>query len=584
MYFNDQKERRLGEKLDGPKLRKRLGKSLEQLKRHDPSVEVADKPTQILFVGNSSVMCGVSLEELEEIFTVYDGNCQFIVYPNKRTYSFVQFSSVEQSQKACDELNGYTSPVLKTSHLPFVIAYVENLPQESIAPEFRPKDLEIIDDFVNEETEQAILDVIYSNPKAQSMKHRAVVHYGHEFDYGSNAAFKPTDPIPDLFDKLIDRFVQEGYIKERPDQITANIYKPGDGIPSHYDTHSAFENEIISLSLCSDVVMDFKDGANSATIAPVLLKGRSLCIIKGESRYRWKHGIVNRNNDVDPRSNRVVARKLRVSLTFRKIRTQPCQCSYKEFCDWDREGEMCIPSTANAALKLEQTYVADVYENIAAHFNETRHSNWRAVQNFINSLPRYSVLYDVGCGNGKYLAPKDDLIKIGCDMCMGLCKIAAGKNTNVIRADALHLPFHSAADAVICIAVLHHMSSFERRQIVIREILRVLKPGGRACLTVWSMDQSDSEYSNMRKNKEESNELCELTREAKRLRIHDGKQFTQQDLFVPWVSDEKETYLRYYHIFRDGELEELLGGIDGCQLESITREQGNYVVIFKKIK
>ena len=107
------------------------------------------------------------------------------------------------------------------------------MPQESVAPEFRPKDLEIIDDFVNEETEQAILDVIYSNPKgfqyfdflkwlfvsAQSMKHRAVVHYGHEFDYGSNAAFKPTDPIPDLFDKLIDRLIREGYIKERPDQV-----------------------------------------------------------------------------------------------------------------------------------------------------------------------------------------------------------------------------------------------------------------------------------------------------------------------------------------------------------------------------
>ena len=107
------------------------------------------------------------------------------------------------------------------------------MPQESIAPEFRPKDLEIIDDFVNEETEQAILDVIYSNPKgfqyfyfwsgcsfsAQSMKHRAVVHYAHEFDYDSNAAFKPTDPIPDLFDKLIDRLIQEGYIKERPDQV-----------------------------------------------------------------------------------------------------------------------------------------------------------------------------------------------------------------------------------------------------------------------------------------------------------------------------------------------------------------------------
>uniref|UniRef100_A0A1I7XAM9 2OG-FeII_Oxy_2 domain-containing protein n=1 Tax=Heterorhabditis bacteriophora TaxID=37862 RepID=A0A1I7XAM9_HETBA len=96
------------------------------------------------------------------------------------------------------------------------------------------------------------------------------------------------------------------------------------------------------LFLLSDVVMEFKDGANSARIIPVLLKKRSLCLIQGESRYRWKHGIVNRKHDIDPITHRVIPRDSRISLTLRKIRTEPCQCNYKEFCDWDRQGIICF--------------------------------------------------------------------------------------------------------------------------------------------------------------------------------------------------------------------------------------------------
>ena len=41
---------------------------------------------------------------------------------------------------------------------------------------------------------------------------------------------------------------------------------------------------------------------------------------------------------------------------------------------------MGVPREEKAAIALEGSYVADVYENIASHFDETRHSNWRAVQ------------------------------------------------------------------------------------------------------------------------------------------------------------------------------------------------------------
>lgn len=63
-----------------------------------------------------------------------------------------------------------------------------------------------------------------------------------------------------------------------------------------------------------------------------------------------------------------------------QIRRKPCECDFPEFCDWDREGQMAVPKTEVQALSLEENYVANVYESIAGHFNETRHSNWKAVQ------------------------------------------------------------------------------------------------------------------------------------------------------------------------------------------------------------
>lgn len=584
MYFNEDKMKAVGTRFEGGKLAKKVQKSIEQLKRHDPDVEVSVEPTKYLLVSNSSILCSVTLEELEEIFLPLDGQAEFIVYPNKRSYSFVQCSTVKNAEIVRNELHGLIPPALKTSHQPFIISFVRNLPEAKKCEQFHPADLKVVEDYVSDELEKELVNLLVNHPSVQSLKHRAVVHFGHVFDYSTNSAseWKKAEPIPAIINLLVDRLIQDKFITERPDQVTANVYEPGHGIPSHYDTHSAFDDPIVSVSLLSDVVMEFKDGANSARIAPVLLKSKSLCLIQGESRYRWKHGIVNRKYDVDPRTNRVVPRKTRVSLTLRKIRRKPCECEWKEFCDWDRKGEMSVPSEESLALKLENSYVSDVYENIASHFDETRHSSWKAVKKFIDEVPRGSLMYDVGCGNGKYLIPKDGLFKIGCDMCMGLCEIALKKGCHVARCDALSLPFlDESADAAISIAVLHHIATFERRKRMIEELLRVVKKGSKICVTVWSMDQSHSEYAKMRGNKDE---VVGTNAETNRLKVHDGKDFEQQDVLVPWTIDQKgETFLRYYHVFKEGEAEHLIENVKGCELVRVEKEQGNYIIVVRKV-
>ncbi|KJH49056.1 methyltransferase domain protein [Dictyocaulus viviparus] len=502
MYFNPLKQRQLGSKLEHGKLLKKERKSREQLRRHDPDVEISEEVTEHLLVSNSSVLCGVSLEELENIFLPFDEQAYFTFFPNKRlvifqnyaridvciksyrSYSFVSFSSKERASAAREALNGVVPLQLKVSHQPFIISYVKQLPARKLSESVSyPEGLVIIDNYVSLEQEQRIMDVALGTTSANSLRHRIVLHYGYEFDYSANIAVKPTFPIPEIVHQLIDRIIDEGLIEFRPDQLTVNVYEPGQGIPSHYDTHSSFEDPVICLSMCSDVVMEFKDGANSSRVIPVLLRRGSLCLIKGESRYRWKHGIVNRRYDINPITNRVMPRKLRVSLTLRKIRRKPCMCQYKEFCDWDRE-------------------------------------------------------------------------------------------------DALCLPFREVADVVLSVAVLHHIASSTRRQKAIREILRVLKPGGRACISVWAMDQTNSEYAKMRKNKEPSLDKSQ----SNRLKVHDGKEFVQQDMLVPWqIPDKGDTYLRYYHLFMEGELEKLLRLVGCCQINSIEKEQGNYIAVITKL-
>ncbi|GMS90723.1 hypothetical protein PENTCL1PPCAC_12898, partial [Pristionchus entomophagus] len=606
--FKADKERPVGAVITGGKLLKKSKKSLEQLKRHDPDVEVANEPTKVLFVSNSSILCSVSPEELQEIFTPFDAGVELIVFPNRRAYSFIEFCTVEAASKAKEELNGKVPEQLKKSHLPFVIEFVKNLPLSKTADAVAgPRDLIIIDDFVDEDIERDLIDLVMKDPRLNEMKHRSVLHFGHAFDYSTNSAFVPIEAIPDRLEKMVDRLIEKGHIAERPDQITANVYSPGQGIPSHFDTHSAFEDPVVSLSLLADVVMEFKDAANSARVAPILLPRRSLCLIQGDSRYRWKHGIVNRQYDVCPRTNRLLQRQQRVSITFRKIRREPCRCEYKEFCDWDRNGEMAVPSLSSAARALEGNYVADVYEKIAPHFDETRHAVWSGVKRFLDSIPKGSLLYDIGCGNGKYLLPErnDGLIKIGADRCLGLCEIAASKGCCVVRGDALGAPLRSGADAVISIAVLHHMSTKERRKKAVGEIASLLRVGGRACVTVWSLEQGQSEYSKMRENRTENGEKKneEERKEEKengRLLVHDGREFVQQDLLVPWTisgkearkkreeegkkEEEEETFLRFYHVFAEGELAELVQSVDGLRLESIELEQGNYVAVFERIR
>ena len=106
-------------------------------------------------------------------------------------------------------------------------------------------------------------------------------------------------------------------------------------------------------------------------------------------------------------------------------------------------------------------FLRQVYDDIASHFSSTRHTPWPRIKDFVCKLAPWESLLDVGCGNGKYLGLRDSYAEVGTDMSSGLLKIAKNdRKAEAVRCNCLTLPFKDCTfDAVICIAVLHHLST-----------------------------------------------------------------------------------------------------------------------------
>jgi alkylated DNA repair protein alkB family protein 8 len=69
---------------------------------------------------------------------------------------------------------------------------------------------------------------------------------------------------------------------------------------------------------------------------------------------------------------------------------------------------------------------------------------------------------------------------------------AASPAADVLVADALQLPYRlCSCDGVLCIAVLHHISSRRRRVRLLQQLAALLAPGGKALVTVWATEQED---------------------------------------------------------------------------------------------
>tara|TARA_B100000035_G_scaffold276217_1_gene253728 strand:- start:10833 stop:11462 length:630 start_codon:yes stop_codon:yes gene_type:complete len=204
--------------------------------------------------------------------------------------------------------------------------------------------------------------------------------------------------------------------------------------------------------------------------------------------------------------------------------------------------------------KFEETFVKNIYSNIAEHFDKTRYHTWPKIKDFINSLNTNSKIYDIGCGNGRNMNLRDDCDFIGCDNNQELLSQAKNKKLECFYGDNLDLPFEDeCADAVISIAVIHHFSTKERRIKALSEIFRILKKGGYILIYVWAYEQD--KFKNYEKN-----------------------------AMVEWNNQKNnETLKRYYYLFSRYELDDLVkSNFDNIEIQESGEQCFNYYLICKK--
>ena len=127
---------------------------------------------------------------------------------------------------------------------------------------------------------------------------------------------------------------------------------------------------------------------------------------------------------------------------------------------------------------------------------------------------------------------------------------------DIVEANGLNLPYrNNLFQYAISIAVLHHLSSEDLRIKFINNILNILEVNGKLLFTVWAAEQNiKDKYINQGNN----------------------------DYLIPWLDkNSKKTFYRYYHLFSEYEIINLIKKID-CKLESIEYERDNWCVVLIK--
>ncbi|KAM5246568.1 tRNA (carboxymethyluridine(34)-5-O)-methyltransferase ALKBH8 [Ctenodactylus gundi] len=646
-------------------LRKQI-KARHTLLRHE-GIEAVSHATQNLVIANGGLGNGVSRKQLLSVLEEY-GPVEALLMPPGKPYAFVRYKTTEEARNAYATLNGREIADDQGQTIILYLNFVEKAQWKELGLQTLPPGLLVVEEIISSEDEKMLLDSVNWTEDTdnlnyqKSLKHRRVRHFGYEFHYENNNVDKDKPlpgGLPDICNKILEKWLAEGYIKHKPDQLTINQYEPGQGIPAHIDTHSAFEDEIVSLSLGSEIVMDFKhpDGVT----VQVMLPRRSLLVMTGESRYLWTHGITPRKFDTVQASEHhksgvitgdiehltLRKRGIRTSFTFRKVRNTPCTCNYSLVCDSQRkEIPPLFPESDKDASQLEQEYVHRVYEEIAGHFSSTRHTPWPRIVEFLKALPHGSIVADIGCGNGKYLGINKELYMIGCDRSHSLVDICRERQFPAFACDALAVPLRSGScDACISIAVIHHFATAERRVAALQELVRLLRPGGKALVYVWAMEQ---EYNNQKskylrgnrinpeKKEEINNDKSTHGLLAKQMpgvssqgsvpavpSVDDAKEkgcrsrkvtnselpihtnrtsFHSQDVLVPWhlktkpakdkpvntfgpagSHDLSPVLHRYYHVFCEGELEAACRTLSNVRILQSYYDQGNWCAILQKV-
>jgi ubiquinone/menaquinone biosynthesis C-methylase UbiE len=216
---------------------------------------------------------------------------------------------------------------------------------------------------------------------------------------------------------------------------------------------------------------------------------------------------------------------------------------------------------------IELNHVRGAYSIIAENFSETRNKPWDWIIDFYKDLaitkPNANIL-DHGCGGGRNMVnidlednTKTEFTFQGIDVCPEFVEISKRKGCTAIKGDMCDMPFENESfDAIVSIASYHHLYTDDRRTQAMNEIYRVMKPGAKGLMSVWSINQPECSKNY-------------------------GK-FKYGDNMIPWLDRKKNLICnRYYYIFKKDELESLFNN-NNLTIINWTWQYGNELIYFEK--
>lgn len=211
------------------------------------------------------------------------------------------------------------------------------------------------------------------------------------------------------------------------------------------------------------------------------------------------------------------------------------------------------------------------YDLVAEKFSKTRSFMWRDLGFIRNMVCQEDKVLDFGCGNGRLAGFLEGNYRkyVGVDVSGKLINFAkqrySNEKTEFIKIfptkpslgeiAALsgkfkktssffnRLPFgDNYFDVIFSIAVFHHLPSKKFRLEIVKELRRVLKPGGKIVVSVWNLWQKRFWKYHLK------------AIEGKLLR---KSGLDWRDIYIPFRAGDK-IFHRYHHAFSIKELERLL--------------------------
>ena len=186
-------------------------------------------------------------------------------------------------------------------------------------PKINIPGLAYVPGFLDEAHERRLVEWIDQQEWSDELKRR-VQHYGWRYDYKARDVDSSMrlGPLPVELAELAERLFKENLVPQLPDQVIVNEYRADQGITPHIDI-TGFADGIATISLLESWEMTFHAPRGRETV-PRLLERRSVAVMQGEARYRWKHEIGKRKSEPPlGEGGKRRPRRRRISLTFRKV-------------------------------------------------------------------------------------------------------------------------------------------------------------------------------------------------------------------------------------------------------------------------